>query len=260
MKLNLEKSLAPDAAASEGDVRAVKLALHRLGVYTPDPHVGMSDMADGRLFDSIRTFQKAQGLVPSGRMRAGRDDLTLARMNKELDAAEEASGFYRWESVGDDKVRADHAARTGQIFSWEDHPWPGEEYGCRCWAVLIEDIDEINDPPIEPVYPELIFIPFLRFKKIINVVKTFSSYTVDKSSSDLRLTGHARERAIERDISDQEIRNAISSAKKEGNVIRKFGKYKTLQDHYIGKNGVTVIIESSGKNAGQIITLYRHGG
>ena len=36
------------------------------------------------------------------------------------------------------------------------------------------------------------------------------------------------------------------------------GKYGTLQNVYRGSNGTTVIVETAGRNAGKVITLYRH--
>lgn len=50
---------------------------------------------------------------------------------------EQESPYYVWETVGDDKVRPSHAARDGDVFSWNQSPRPGEEYGCRCSAVTI---------------------------------------------------------------------------------------------------------------------------
>ena len=40
------------------------------------------------------------------------------------------SGQYIWHTVGDDKVRPEHAARDGTIFSWTNPPeggHPGED-------------------------------------------------------------------------------------------------------------------------------------
>ncbi|MHA6299541.1 phage minor head protein [Devosia sp. CAU 1758] len=45
--------------------------------------------------------------------------------------------FYVWRSLGDDRARAAHALRHGQIFAWDDPPsggHPGSEPNCRCWA------------------------------------------------------------------------------------------------------------------------------
>lgn len=43
---------------------------------------------------------------------------------------------YTWRTAGDHKVRTAHAARNGQIFSWDnppEHGHPGAEPNCRCW-------------------------------------------------------------------------------------------------------------------------------
>lgn len=47
------------------------------------------------------------------------------------------SEHYIWRTVQDDKVRAEHAARAGEIFLWRSPPeggHPGQDYNCRCWA------------------------------------------------------------------------------------------------------------------------------
>lgn len=50
------------------------------------------------------------------------------------------SSQYIWRTVQDDKVRSSHAARAGETFSWTNPPeggHPGEDFGCRCWAEII---------------------------------------------------------------------------------------------------------------------------
>lgn len=52
---------------------------------------------------------------------------------------------YRWQTVGDERVRDSHASKDGRIFSWDDPPadtgHPGEDFQCRCWAEpVIEDL------------------------------------------------------------------------------------------------------------------------
>ncbi|MBF0247400.1 MAG: minor capsid protein [Alphaproteobacteria bacterium] len=58
---------------------------------------------------------------------------------------EEKDGTYIWRTVGDGNVRSSHAARDGQVFSW-DHPpeggHPGEAPNCRCRAEPVEDKKE----------------------------------------------------------------------------------------------------------------------
>jgi len=44
---------------------------------------------------------------------------------------------YKWVTVGDDRVREEHAARNGKIFRWDTPPsdgHPGQPYNCRCEA------------------------------------------------------------------------------------------------------------------------------
>lgn len=62
--------------------------------------------------------------------------------------AQESVGIekYRWRTMGDNRVRDEHAELEGQIFDWETGAaktgllskpgakHPGEDYRCRCWA------------------------------------------------------------------------------------------------------------------------------
>ncbi len=72
------------------------------------------------------------------------------------------------------------------------------------------------------------------------------------------LTDHAAMRAEQRGITGAQIDEAIQSAKQSGNFTDQTGKYGTPQVVYKGDNGVTVIQETSGRNAGKIITTYKH--
>jgi hypothetical protein len=79
-----------------------------------------------------------------------------------------------------------------------------------------------------------------------------------KKVGGIESTSHGAVRLTQRKIANNEVKAAIKSAEKSGNVIAKMGKYNTPQKVYKGSNGVTVIIETSGSNAGKIITTYRH--
>jgi SPP1 gp7 family putative phage head morphogenesis protein len=49
-----------------------------------------------------------------------------------------ATPQYVWRTRGDAKVRPEHAANEGRLFSWGDPPatgHPGEAHNCRCEAV-----------------------------------------------------------------------------------------------------------------------------
>lgn len=80
---------------------------------------------------------------------------------------------YIWRTQGDDKVRPSHAANEGKIFAWDNPPAtgnPGDEYGCRCTA---EPYYGIYDPPIEPVYPELVLLSFLPAGRLLSALRGF---------------------------------------------------------------------------------------
>lgn len=47
--------------------------------------------------------------------------------------------YYIWRTVGDDRVREEHAEREGLKFSIYDSPLPGEDFNCRCWAEPIKN-------------------------------------------------------------------------------------------------------------------------
>ena len=55
-------------------------------------------------------------------------------------------GRYVWRTSLDERVRPEHRAREGRIFSWDDPPFdgaPGEPINCRCYAEpVLEDLIE----------------------------------------------------------------------------------------------------------------------
>lgn len=65
-------------------------------------------------------------------------------------------------------------------------------------------------------------------------------------------TNHGNQRLIQRGISQADINQAMQS----GTQKTQIGKYGTPQIVYSGINGLTVIVETSGRNAGSIITAY----
>lgn len=47
---------------------------------------------------------------------------------------------YMWQTAGDERVRSEHEANDGRVFSWNDPPatgHPGEDVNCRCVAVPV---------------------------------------------------------------------------------------------------------------------------
>ncbi|MFN7113512.1 MAG: hypothetical protein ACK4PK_04050 [Alphaproteobacteria bacterium] len=74
-----------------------------------------------------------------------------------------------------------------------------------------------------------------------------------------KLTDHGTLRIGQRLRSEQEVNVAVESAIKTGKITDKIGKYGTRQFHYQGNNGLTVIIETEGKNAGKVVTAFGNG-
>lgn len=78
--------------------------------------------------------------------------------------------LYIWRTAGDDKVRPSHAANEGKVFAWDNPPPtgnPGDAGNCRCVAEPYIPTVLLNDPPLDPVYPELLLIPFLRIPSLV---------------------------------------------------------------------------------------------
>jgi len=47
---------------------------------------------------------------------------------------------FRWITIGDDRVRAEHAALNGKIFDWDNPPsigFPQQPIRCRCRAEAV---------------------------------------------------------------------------------------------------------------------------
>ena len=133
--LELKTLLASNAPVDGGDVRRVKRALNWLGYYMPDEKVGLSDTPDRALFDAIRQFQSDHDLSVTGEMRPG--DEVVEVLDAQT-ASGELKGQYVWKTMQDSRVRGSHAAREGQVMEWGDHPHPGEEENCRCWATAVD--------------------------------------------------------------------------------------------------------------------------
>jgi len=70
------------------------------------------------------------------------------------------------------------------------------------------------------------------------------------------LTSHGAQRIGERIVTQQDISEAMRTAKEAGKVTTKLRKYKTQQHVYEGSNGLTVHVETQGRNAGKVITIY----
>ena len=69
---------------------------------------------------------------------------------------------------------------------------------------------------------------------------------------------HGAGRLALRGISKEAAEEAIQTAKQAGNVTTKMGRYGQLQTLYKGSNGITVVVQEEGRNAGSIITAWWH--
>lgn len=79
--LRLNKVVGPALSTNRNDVLSVKTALNRLGLFD-DPEHGITPFPEPRMFESIKRFQRAQGLAVDGVMR--RRGPTLGALNKAL--------------------------------------------------------------------------------------------------------------------------------------------------------------------------------
>ena len=73
------------------------------------------------------------------------------------------------------------------------------------------------------------------------------------------LTKHAAGQLLLRGITPGDVNTAIKSARAAGQVITKTSQYGTPQKLYNGANGITVVVEQSGRNAGKVVTAFRTG-
>jgi len=117
---------------------------------------------------------------------------------------------------------------------------------------------------ITPVYPiESALVSLLGGNAVVNLarrilatVHTLREITQTDNNTDIDFTDHGTRRYVERCISENDIHEALQTAKKMGQITTQIGKYGTPQNIYKGSNGITVVIETAGRNAGKIITLY----
>jgi hypothetical protein len=118
---------------------------------------------------------------------------------------------------------------------------------------------------ITPVYPVEIALAyvvgrpaFVVARTALGAVSSAARAVFQSRRRSINHTAHGSLRTGQRNITEKQIQEAIRTAQKTGNVSTDIGKYRTPQIIYKGSNGVTVIVETAGRNAGKIITLYRH--
>lgn len=213
MDIKLEKPLAGNSPAEPFDVRQVKKALNSLGYYTPFEKTGITGIPDAQMFEALRAFQQDQELQPTGELKPGDETVqALVRATKE-----KQKGQYIWGTVGDSRVREEHAVLDGEVRSWDDFPDPGEEINCRCWAEPVpeDSEDELFPDAIEPVFPELLLIPFLRGGRLYRLWRGWlnkrkSNWILGKYKSPTRWGNQLKKR----DWTPEQITRTIKNGKR----------------------------------------------
>lgn len=104
------------------------------------------NMEAGMRFEDLAKEVERIGDVTESRAKLIARDQT-SKMNGAFNEARQTSlgiDRYVWQTSGDERVREEHQANDGQVFSWNDPPatgHPGEDINCRCVAVPYFDLD-----------------------------------------------------------------------------------------------------------------------
>jgi hypothetical protein len=120
------------------------------------------------------------------------------------------------------------------------------------------------DPPIQPVYPVEEALAFwLGGGAVSSAIRALEkarvAWRASRAASRVGLgqTIHGAQRFVQRGFSDADILEAVKTARQTGQVVTAIGRYGTPQFRYYGTNGVIVVVETEGRNAGKIITIMR---
>ena len=114
--------------------------------------------ANGRSNTAIgRDIQDAYGIERRHAHFIARDQ--MAKLNADLAQAQQKDAGveeYVWSASGDRRVRERHSELDGKKFRWDDPPivdestgrrcHPGEDYNCRCVALPVFNLPELNLP------------------------------------------------------------------------------------------------------------------
>ena len=109
----------------------------------------MANVQRGQRFESIVADIQKLGDVTESRARLIARDQTSKMNGAFNEARQRAIGInkYVWVTSNDERVREEHAANEGEIFSWDNPPetgHPGEDYQCRCVAQPYIDLDALE--------------------------------------------------------------------------------------------------------------------
>lgn len=121
-------------------------------------NIVMDGFVDGKsLTDIQRDIQAQYGIDKRHAAFIARDQ--TAKLNAAITERQQKDAGvrrYKWSTSGDERVRSDHKKLDGRVFSYDDPPVvdsrtgrrcnPGQDYNCRCVAIPVFDIDELNLP------------------------------------------------------------------------------------------------------------------
>ena len=104
------------------------------------------EVIDGNRFDNgIKIKDKIKWADSNKEAIAGRKVLGIGPQVPREDPKNNFNKrYYIWHTCGDNKVRSSHAELDGTIHSTDEEIFPGEEYGCRCWAEEVGD-ENVNE-------------------------------------------------------------------------------------------------------------------
>lgn len=149
-------------AARDRNIRLVEEAAR---VYAADVRAVVSDPRNfGLRVEQIKAKLVERGNVAESRAELIARDQTL-KLNGQIAQQRMArAGItkYTWSTSGDERVRPEHAALEGQVFSWDAPPppgHPGQDFQCRCVAVpvgeeaegLFGGVPDVAPAPVAPV-------------------------------------------------------------------------------------------------------------
>lgn len=103
----------------------------------------------------VKEIQRQYGISKRHARLIARDQ--TAKLNADITEHQQRDAGvrrYEWSSSGDERVRRSHRKLDGCIFSWDDPPetdggrrcHPGQDFQCRCCALPVFDLDEIDLP------------------------------------------------------------------------------------------------------------------
>lgn len=105
--------------------------------------------------DNVREIQRQYGMSKRHAKLIARDQ--TAKLNADITESQQRDAGvskYEWSGVMDRRERKSHRELEGKIISWDNPPdvgngrkcHPGQDYQCRCCAIPVFDIDNLDLP------------------------------------------------------------------------------------------------------------------